>query len=442
MKSLAIIPYIYILCLLSPLPAIASTPFGSDSLWLAELEKEGAATSDNNRIVFFKNGTEKFTDLFEAVRQAKSSIHMEYFNFRDDSIANALFDLLEIKVKEGVEVRLLFDAFGNSSNNKPIRKKKLKELQDRGINIQKYHPARFPWFTYAFARDHRKIVIIDGKTAYSGGMNVADYYIKGKPEIGEWRDMHFRIEGDAVAEYQRIFLRIWERTTGEKVHGAKYYPGMSFEDNALKGLKKDTTLTAGRKKVVVINREPQVNPKIMRRVFVDLLNSAQYKVQLINPYFTLRHSVRKALKKALERGVEVEIIVSEKCDIPITPRIVDCNVRKLQKRGAKVYYFQGGFHHSKIMMIDDKTAFVGSANLDSRSLFWDFEVNALILDEHSTHELQRIFNYDKTHRCVPLTEEYWKSKPKGQRFWGWFFQILEPFVWQENPQIHLGKPEV
>ena len=121
-------------------------------------------------------------------------------------------------------------------------------------------------------------------------------------------------------------------------------------------------------------------------------------------------------------------MVSEKCDIPITPRIVDNQVRKLQKKGANVYYFQGGFHHSKIMMVDDEVSFLGSANLDSRSLFWDFEVNALVLDKNSTHELQRIFEYDKINRCVPLTEDYWEAKPRKHKFQGWLFNILLPFV--------------
>ncbi len=395
---------------------------------LDNLQKEGAVFSHNNRIVFFKNGSEKFEDVFKAINQAKHSIHMEYFNFRDDSIANALFDLLEEKHKEGVEIRLLFDAFGNDSNNKPLRKKKLQELQSRGINIRTYRPMCFPWLNYAFNRDHRKIIVIDGKSAYSGGMNVADYYIIGKPEFGEWRDMHFRIEGDAVGEYQKIFLKIWEKTTGEMVCGPQYYPGESLPENALIGLRNDTTETSGAKLLAVVNREPNVTPKIMRHTFVSLIDYAENKIQLINPYFTLRHSVRKALEKALKRGVKLEIMVSEKCDIPITPRIVDYQVRKLHKKGAEVYYFQGGFHHSKIMMIDDSISFLGSANLDSRSLAWDFEVNALIIDRNSTKELQRIFDYDKRHRCVPLTEEYWKAKPAKQKFEGWLFHFLGPFV--------------
>ena len=400
----------------------------STASWQEELNEEHIECSDNNSIVFFKNGKEKFDDLLPAVRQAKSSIHMEYFNFRNDSIANHLFDLLIQKQKEGVEVRLLFDAFGNDSNNKPIKKKKLKELTERGLNIREYRPLRFPWFTYAFGRDHRKIVVIDGKTAYSGGMNIADYYINGKPEFGEWRDIHFRIEGDAVADYQKIFLNIWNKTTHENIHGSQYYPGLSLSENALQGLKQDTTKSSGKKRIMVINREPNKSPRLMRKTFVHLIDSATDSIHIINPYFTLRRPVRKALERALKRGVHIEIMVSEKCDIPITPRVVDYNVRHLNKKGANVYYFQGGFHHSKIMMIDGKTSFVGSANLDSRSLYWDFEVNALIEDSCSTQELMTIFTTDKNERCVPLTDEYWRTHLKKKRFWGWLFHFLQPFI--------------
>ena len=130
-----------------------------------QLEQEGINFTHNNSITFFDNGKDKFNDLFKAVRQAKHSIHMEYFNFRDDSIANSLFSLLAEKVKEGVEVRLLYDDFGNASNNQPIRKQRLKEIRSTGIKIYPFDPIVFPWVNHIIPRDHRKIVIIDGKSA-------------------------------------------------------------------------------------------------------------------------------------------------------------------------------------------------------------------------------------------------------------------------------------
>ena len=197
----------------------------SDSLIVRTLKANGIRFSHDNSVTLLMSGQEKFDDMFKAIRQAKSSIHLEYFNFRNDSIASLLFDILREKRREGVEVRAMFDGFGNDSNNQPLRKRHLKKLRADSINIVEYSPIRFPWINHIFGRDHRKIVVIDGKVAYTGGMNVADYYIKGTKQVGEWRDMHCRIEGDAVNELQAIFIRIWNRTTGENVHGAKYYRG-------------------------------------------------------------------------------------------------------------------------------------------------------------------------------------------------------------------------
>ena len=168
----------------------------SDSAFINYLKREyNIKTTKHNNIKLLKSGHDKFEDLFNEIRKAKHHIHLEYFNFRNDSIANLTFDLLAQKAKEGVEVRAIFDAFGNSSNNQPLKKRHLKEIRKSGIEIEKFDPIRFPYINHVFHRDHRKIVVIDGKVGYTGGMNIADYYIEGLPEIGEWRDAHkiFRI---------------------------------------------------------------------------------------------------------------------------------------------------------------------------------------------------------------------------------------------------------
>ena len=389
-----------------------------------QAERDGARFTFNNSIVFFDNGKAKFNDLFKAIGEAKSTIHMEYFNFRDDSIANMLFDSLAVKVKDGVKVRLLYDSFGNSSNDMPIRKKRLKEIRETGVEIYEFDPIKFPWINHVMPRDHRKIVIVDGKSAYSGGMNVADYYINGKPEFGSWHDLHYRIEGDAVGEYQAIFLRAWEKVTGQKVSGADLYPGESLPENAIPRLKKDTTSTFGSKIIAVINREPHTSPKIIRKTFINCITNAKERILLINPYFTLSHSIVKAIKRAIRRGVDVQIMVSEKSDIPITPRIVDYQTRRLTEAGAKVYYYQDGFHHSKIMMIDGQWSYVGSANLDSRSLRCDYEVNALINDSLATRQLETLFVRERDNHCKLMDDSYWRSFSGFRKFQAWLFHFL------------------
>lgn len=391
-------------------------------------EDFGVKFTTNNRIVIFKTGKEKFADLLPAVRAAKHSIHLEYFNFRNDSISKELFALLVQKATEGVKVRALFDGFGNSSNNRPLRAQHLDSLRARGVEIYEFDPMRFPWINHAFHRDHRKIVVIDGEIAYTGGMNVADYYIIGKPEFGEWRDIHTRVEGDAVGYLQRVFLGFWNKVTHQNISGPEYYPGERDASKDFPMLKPDTTPTAGQKCVGVVNRDPSDSPRIIHDTFVHAINNAQRQILIISPYFTLCRHIKRALKKACKRGVDVQIMVSEKSDIPITPRIVEYNTHRLMKHGAKAYFFTGGFHHSKIMMVDGKYAFVGSANLNSRSLSFDYECNLLIADSCTTQQLQQIFFTDRDTRCFLLTPEKWKEWSKWRKTKGWLFHFLMPFV--------------
>lgn len=419
--------YLIIALMLSVATASAdeATPT-SDSTIVSVLEKEGVTFTDNNKVVLLMSGQEKFDDMFKAIRQAKSSIHLEYFNFRNDSIAAELFTILRQKAKEGVEVRALFDGFGNDSNNRPLKKKHIEKLREEGIQIYEFDPIRFPWINHVFTRDHRKIVVIDGNVAYTGGMNVADYYIKGTKQVGEWRDMHCRIEGGAVSQLQMIFVRMWKKVTGEDIWDQKYF--RAYQPVEITGLKPDTTQTAGHKKVGIINREPRTTNEIIRTFYINAFNSAKDSIKLINPYLTLNRKVKKAIKNALKRGVKVEILVSAHSDIPLTPDCVFYNVHKLMKKGADVWLYQPGFHHSKVIMVDGRYCTVGSANLNSRSLSWDYEENAVIVDKPTTKQLDDMFNNDKK-QSIYLTPEYWDEfRTPWKKFVGWLAHLLTPFL--------------
>ena len=390
----------------------------SDSILIAYLQKEyNINPTLNNQIKLLKSGEEKFIDLFEEIRKAKHHIHLEYFNFRNDSIANTLFDLLAEKVKEGVEVRALFDAFGNSSNNQPLKKKHLRAIREKGIQIEKFDPLKFPWINHAFHRDHRKIVVIDGKIGYTGGMNIADYYINGLPEIGEWRDMHARIEGKAVNDLQDIFLDMWNKTSGQNISGKEYYPN------------KDSITTSNDNAcmIAIVDRYPKKAPEVMRNVYIKAIESANEKVQIINPYFTPVKSVKNAIKKALKNGVKVEIMIPGKSDIGFTPDAAMYIANKLRKKGANIYIFNGGFHHSKIMMVDSLYCTVGSTNLNSRSLKYDYEVNAFIFDTETTNELMELFKEDQKNSTL-LTKEIYRQRTPWKKFLGWFAHLFTPFI--------------
>ena len=389
----------------------------SDSTLISYLYQEyGITTTDNNKVKLLKSGEEKFNYLLEDIKKAKHHIHLEYFNFRNDSIANLTFKILGQKAKEGVEVRAIFDAFGNFSNNRPLKKKHLKEIRENGIEIVKFDPFKFPYINHAFHRDHRKIVVIDGKVGYTGGMNIADYYINGLPEIGEWRDMHARIEGESVQELQKIFLRMWEKSTGEEINGKIYYPN-----------NEDTLKIYEQENIAIVDRHPTKTSKVMRRVYAKAIETANNKVQIINPYFTPTNIITKAIKKALDKGVKVEIMIPGKSDIKFTPDAAFYIANKLRKEGADIYIFNGGFHHSKIMMIDSLYCTVGSTNLNSRSLRYDHEVNAFIFNQETTNEMTTLFNKDKENSTLLTRDVYLKRTP-WKRFVGWFAHLLTPFL--------------
>ena len=380
----------------------------SDSLTVSQMRELGITFSKNNDVELLMSGREKFARLFEDIRQAKQSVHLEYFNFRNDSIASLLFDLLREKRKEGVEVRAVFDGFGNDSNNKPLKKKHLDSLHADSIEIHEFDPIRFPWVNHIWPRDHRKIVVIDGRIAYTGGMNVADYYIVGTEQVGEWRDMHCRIEGSAVNDLQKVFVRFWKKLTKEDLTDPKYFQGTK----------------AGNKMVGIANREPHTSNEIMRRFYVQALDNAKDSVKIINPYFMPTNQVIKALKRCAERGVKMDILISSRYDEPLTPDIVMYNMKKLIKRGAHVWRYRPGFHHSKIMTVDGKFCTVGSTNLDARGLRYDYEINALIIDKQTTLELDRKFIEDTKKSDYLSMEEWKKSRTTWQRIKGWLGHLL------------------
>lgn len=424
MKRITILIGFCLYIFLSPLSA-QNAPIPaeerSDSLLSRYLQAYGVQTTDSNHIQLILSGHDKFELLFDDIRKARHFVHLEYFNFRNDSIAGLLFELLKDKVKEGVKVRAMYDSFGNSSNNRPLKKSHLSALRQAGIDIVCFDPLRFPYINHAFHRDHRKIVVIDGRIAYTGGMNIADYYITGLPEFGPWRDMHMRLEGPAVDELHKIFLAMWEKETEQLLPPEEkqcYPPATTYDIPGVPDVR-----------AAIVDREPKkkIPRRLLRRTFVEMIEGAKDSITLINPYFTPTHKVRKALKNAAERGIKLKVMVSSKSDIPITPNATFYTAHSLMKRGADVYLFNGGFHHSKTMTADGTHCTVGSANLNSRSLRYDYEVNTFIFDQRVTLQIDSLFQAD----CMQsdrMTPESWKQFSPWKRFKCWLANLLTPFL--------------
>lgn len=384
----------------------------SDEAFKSYLQAEQIEITPNNNVELLNGAHEKFEDMFGAIKNAKHHIHLEYFNFRNDSINKELISLLAQKAKEGVEVRALFDAFGNMSNNKPLKKEHIEAIRAQGIELVKFDPITFPWVNHSVSRDHRKIVVIDGVVAYTGGINVADYYLTGLEGIGKWRDIHARVEGAAVAKLQDIFLAMWNRETGQQIGGHKYYP---------------LPPEPGKAQVAVVDRWPGKNPKQMRQVYANAINAAKDSITIVSPYFIPLKVVRRAIEKAIDDGVQVNIMLTAKGDIPLLPDGVWRLGYKYMKRGANVYMYNGGFNHSKVMCADGKYMTVGSTNLNSRSLRYDYETNIFVFDEEDTRDLYDIIAEDKKESFL-LTKEIYKERSWWRRFCGFFVVLLTPIM--------------
>ena len=354
----------------------------------------------------------KFQSIEKAISDAKLYIHIEYYKWYNDSIGRHMLDLLAEASARGVKVRLLYDAFGNSGNAPDMRPEVVEHYRSKGVNMVGFDPMRFPYINHALHRLHRKMVVIDGRVVYTGGLNVADYYIHGKPEIGCWGDMHACLRGPIVEEYQRLFADMWYKETGERLDSLAYRNPDAKLYHELQG----------GYEAFVVDREPGKKSARIRQGYISCLENAQERVRIINPYVILVSSVRKALRECIQRGVEVEILLGHKGDNLISEVSTAREVYNLARRGANVWLCQECFHHDKVMVVDDTLCTVGTANLDARSLSYDYEINAYFFSPEYCRELNRYF---EEHRklSVMLTDDNWKELyPRKKRRIGWWLK--------------------
>ncbi len=396
----------------------------SDTVMRHALQQMGIHFTTGNTVELITTGQRKFQLLFEDIRRAQQQVNLEYFNFRNDSIGNALFDILGEKAAQGVAVNAMFDSFGNKSNDAPLRRRHLRNIRATGIDVRVFDPLRFPWINHAYHRDHRKVVVIDHSVCYTGGMNVADYYIHGRPRYGQWRDMHMRLTGPVVAAYDTVFTRMWHNSFGQPPADAADST-FNLQTHLPWGGAGGGPPTAT---IGVVDRRPGRHSKLMRQAYVAAIDAAQRHIQIVNPYPTNVKSVRRALRRALQRGVDVEIMVSSKSDVPITPDVVALEMKKLAKRGARVYYNTDGFYHSKTMVIDSLFCTIGSTNLDARSFLYDYEVNSFIIDTTTCRQLLDIFDADRQ-TCIGFThKDYRRRFNFGHRLLGHLFSLFRGFL--------------
>lgn len=373
------------------------------------LNNSSALLTTGNQLEILNNGNKTFEAIFDTIKNAKHHIHLEYYIFSNDKIGNRLKDLLIEKCKQGVEVRIIIDDVGSWGLNNRF----VSSLKKNGVEIHSFMSVRFPRLTSRVNfRNHRKIIIVDGKTGFTGGINIADRYIEGLPKLGPWRDTHLKIEGDAVATLQVVFAADWYFVTKKNLTGNIYFPPFS----EAKGVS-----------VQISASGPDYYWENISQAFFAAISNARKRVYLVTPYLMPPPELLTALKTVALSQVDVRIIIPEKSDV-VTPKWSTFSyVEELLEAGIKIYFYQNGFIHSKVMIVDDVFSTIGTTNFDFRSFETNFEVNAFIYNKEFTTELVNHFNNDLTNsRQIKLTE--WKLRPWHYKFRESLAHIIAPLM--------------
>ena len=365
-----------------------------------------------NNVEVLRNGEEKFPKLLEDLKNAHNHIHLEYYIFIDDELGNQIIDVLIDKAKSGLEVRVIFDSVGSFK----LSGNRISQMREAGIDVFEYLPVRFPRFANRMNfRNHRKIVVIDGHIGYVGGINIEkkydNRYLKENPYY--WRDTSLRIQGDAVYELQTLFLITWDFVSNEIiVPNSTYYPKNEVTDSCLAS---------------VLGSGPESESRIMMETFFSLITTAKSNIRIVTPYFIPNESIMTAITNASKSGVTVEIILPGISDGRLVKAATDTFVTPLLEAGVKVYFYQKGFVHAKLMIIDNEISTVGTANMDYRSFEQNSEVNVIIYNKAISKTLVDQFEEDLK-VSKPVETDYWKNLHYGDKLFASFARLFSPIL--------------
>ncbi|CAK7061667.1 MAG: Major cardiolipin synthase ClsA [Parabacteroides sp.] len=357
----------------------------------------------------YTNGSDKFRDLISEIEKATHHIHLQYYIFCDDKIGNVIKELLIAKAKEGVEVRVLYDDVGCWK----VKEKFFKEMKDAGIEVYAFLKVAFPVLTSKVNyRNHRKIVVIDGKVGFMGGMNIADRYEKGT-DWGTWRDTHFKITGKGVHGLQAAFLIDWYVVSKQLLNAKTYYPPVPVysEDNIMQ------IATSG----------PVGQWRILLQAYIFMIANAKKYIFIQTPYFLPTEGLNQALQTSALGGIDVRLMLPKRSDTRTANMATHSFIDEMVKAGVKVYFYKPGFLHSKLLVTDDAVTCIGSANMDFRSFEHNFEINAFVYQPAFAKQMRKVFMYDM-HHCERLVPTRWLRRPLKQRLAESFMRLFSPLL--------------
>ena len=367
----------------------------------------GSPLTVGNKVLLLQDGPTTYQHMFAAIRNAKDHINMETYIIEDDEVGNRFADVLIQKQAQGVQVNLIYDSVGAISTPRTF----FQRLIDSGIKVLEFNPinpltAKKGWDVNQ--RDHRKLLIIDGQTAFLGGINISSVYSGGsfsrnsrKRPSGEqpWRDTHLQVNGPVVGEFQKLFLATWEKQKGEVLAAKNYFP---------------KPVARGNEVVRAIGSSPDDPYSLIYATLISAINSAETAVYLTNAYFVPDPQLLAALKAAVQRGVDVKIILPGNTDSWLVFHAGRAYYAELLAAGVKIYERRDALLHSKTALIDGMWSTVGSTNLDWRSFLHNDEVNAVILGQAFGAQMQVMFEKDLA-ASTSITLEQWEQRSLSNR---------------------------
>lgn len=354
------------------------------------LNNSNAPFTVNNRTKVLTNGQETFDEIIEELKKANHHIHMEYFIIKSDDLGNKIKNILVDKARSGVNVRIIYDSVGSWK----LSKQYINELKDVGVKILPFVPVIFPVLSRELNyRNHRKIIVIDGKVGFLGGLNIGNEYLNGSYELGFWRDTHLKIEGEAIYSLQNVFLKDWHFVSNEYISEQIYFPKIKHYGEQL---------------IQITSSGPDSDWESILQAYFTMISTAEEKIWITTPYLVPDESITMALKTAALSGIDVKIIIPNKPDHYLVYWASRANIEELLHAGVKVYTYEKGFIHSKILLVDGICASIGTANLDIRSFRINFEVNAFVYDEEIVKSLEKDFESDLDESKQIVLEEFSK----------------------------------
>ena len=373
------------------------------------LRNSKAMLTTQNRVKILNNGDTTFKSIISELTRAKHHIHLEFYIIDDDTIGNTIREILIAKAHEGIRVRMIYDDVGCWK----LGKKFLDSLRNAGVELYPFMRVRIPFLANRINyRNHRKIIVVDGRVGFVGGINIADRYISGNEDIPFWRDTHLKVEGEAANSLQVVFLTDWFFVSGQVINDRPCFPKTKINNTQL---------------VQITASGPDSDwSSIMQAYFYAISTAVEY-IYIANPYFIPNESILTALKTVALSGIDVRIIIPGKADSFLAYNGTMSYVEELLETGIRIFYYQKGFIHSKLLIVDDVFASVGTANMDIRSFDDNFEVNALIYDEELCIELKSYFLEDQSN-CIEADLELHKNRNFKRKFIESFARIFSPLL--------------